>query len=254
VALIEPRKLRKRSEQERRERPIDRDLLTELWTLDGVAGRDRLFWRMAYETWARADELLGLNIADLDPGRREGQVHGKGGDVETVWWATGAARLLPRVVAGRTTGPLFLAARRPTKPMPAADVDPHTGRAPDPEGRLSCLERDIAATRQQLTDARARITTLKAEPAILALPPAGSTRNATPGAPGATPNATRRGAPLRHNRDQARACARGAACTPAARASGRTQKEDWRSTATVGNELSAPARKRRLLRCRAQRS
>lgn len=42
---------------------------------------------------------------------------------------------------------------------------------PDPEGRLSYLERDIAATRQQLTDARARITTLKAEPAILALPP-----------------------------------------------------------------------------------
>jgi integrase len=129
VALVEPRKPRKRSEQERRERPIDRDLLAELWTLDGVAGRDRLFWRMAYETWARADELLGMNIEDLDPGRREGHVHGKGGDVETVWWATGTARLLPRVSAGRTTGPLFLAARRPTKPMPAADVDPVSGRA-----------------------------------------------------------------------------------------------------------------------------
>ena len=38
-------------------------------------------------------------------------------------------RLLPRVLAGRTTGPLFLATRRPTKPIPVADVDPHTGRA-----------------------------------------------------------------------------------------------------------------------------
>src|SRR3954470_5140972 len=44
VALVEPRKLRRRTEDERRERPIGRDLLAELWTLDGVAGRDRLFW------------------------------------------------------------------------------------------------------------------------------------------------------------------------------------------------------------------
>ncbi|MGY1738374.1 tyrosine-type recombinase/integrase [Geodermatophilus sp. SYSU D00684] len=129
AALVEPRKVRKRSEDERRERPISRDLLAELWTLDGVTGRDRLFWRMAYETWARADELLGLNIEDLDTGRREARVHGKGGDVETVWWATGTARLLPRVTADRTAGPLFLASRRPTQPMPAADVDPISGRA-----------------------------------------------------------------------------------------------------------------------------
>ena len=129
AALVEARKVRKRTEDERRERPIGRELLAELWALDGVAGRDRLFWRMAYETWARAEELLGIDIEDLDTGRREARVHGKGGDVETVWWATGTARLLPRVIGDRTGGPLFLAARRPTKPMPAADVDPHTGRA-----------------------------------------------------------------------------------------------------------------------------
>jgi hypothetical protein len=34
---------------------------------------------------------------------------------------------------------------------------------PEPEVRLADLERDIVATRQQLTDARARIATLKAE-------------------------------------------------------------------------------------------
>lgn len=129
VALIEPRKVRRRTEDERRERPIDRDLLAYLWALDGVTGRDRLLWRLAYETWARADELLGLNVEELDLGRREGIVHAKGGDAETIWWSTGSARLLPRVIAGRTRGPLFLAARRPTRAMPAADVDPTTGRA-----------------------------------------------------------------------------------------------------------------------------
>lgn len=84
---------------------------------------------MAYETWTRADELLSVDITDLDLSRREGHVHAKGGNVETVWWATGTARLLPRAVAGRAVGPLFLASRRPTRSMPAADADPTTGRA-----------------------------------------------------------------------------------------------------------------------------
>lgn len=129
AALVEARKVRKRTEDERRERPVGRDLLAELWALDGVAGRDRTLWRMAYETWARADELLGLNIEDLDLANREALVDGKGGDRERIWWATGTARLLPRIIAGRSDGPLFLAARRPTRPMPAADVDPVSGRA-----------------------------------------------------------------------------------------------------------------------------
>jgi integrase len=129
VMLTEPRKIRRRTEDARRERPISRDLLPDLWALQGVGGRDRLLWRMAYETWARADELLGIDIEALDLGRREGTVHAKGGNVETIWWSTGSARLLPRLISGRTRGPLFLAARRPTRPMPVADVDPATGRA-----------------------------------------------------------------------------------------------------------------------------
>ncbi len=75
VSLVEPRKVRRRGEDDRREQPIDPALLVELWRLDGVSGRDRLLWRMAYETWARADELLRLDIGDLDLGRREGRVH-----------------------------------------------------------------------------------------------------------------------------------------------------------------------------------
>ncbi|CCG05649.1 Conjugative TrwC relaxase (fragment) [Blastococcus saxobsidens DD2] len=42
---------------------------------------------------------------------------------------------------------------------------------PDPAGRLTDLDRDIAATRQELTDARGRIAALTAEPALRAQPP-----------------------------------------------------------------------------------
>jgi hypothetical protein len=42
--------------------------------------------------------------------------------------------------------------------------------APDPAGRLAELERDVAADRQELTDVRAQITRLVAEPSLLAQP------------------------------------------------------------------------------------
>ncbi|MFL6110124.1 MAG: TrwC relaxase, partial [Catenulispora sp.] len=47
---------------------------------------------------------------------------------------------------------------------------------PDPAGRLTDLQRDIATTRQKLTDTRARITILTTEPAVLAQPPDRLTR------------------------------------------------------------------------------
>jgi integrase/recombinase XerC/integrase/recombinase XerD len=129
AAGIEGRKRRRRPEDLRRQRPIPPHALDALWSVKGVAARDRLLWRMAYETWARANELLGLDVADLDLTKREGVVIGKGGDAELVWWSTGTARLLPRVLGDRTAGPLFLASRRATRPMPAVDLDPESGRA-----------------------------------------------------------------------------------------------------------------------------
>jgi exodeoxyribonuclease V alpha subunit len=47
---------------------------------------------------------------------------------------------------------------------------------PDPAGRLAHLDRNIAATRQALTDAQGRIAALTAEPALLAQPPDRLTR------------------------------------------------------------------------------
>ena len=46
-----------------------------------------------------------------------------------LFWQTGAALLLPRLLVGRTTGPVFLADRQPTRAVPSVDLCPHTGRA-----------------------------------------------------------------------------------------------------------------------------
>ncbi|MFC7582356.1 tyrosine-type recombinase/integrase [Nonomuraea antimicrobica] len=98
--------------------------------------RERLLWRLLYETAARAEEILSLDVDDLDTESRRARVRSKGGAIEYVHWATATARLLPRLLNGRTTGPVFLADRRapvsgPRAPA-AADICPVTGR-----GRLS---------------------------------------------------------------------------------------------------------------------
>ncbi|WP_218670977.1 hypothetical protein [Microbispora sp. GKU 823] len=61
---------------------------------------------------ARAEEILSLDVEDLDPEFRRARVVSKGGAIEYVHWATATARLLPRLLSSRTTGPVFLADRR----------------------------------------------------------------------------------------------------------------------------------------------
>jgi len=70
-----------------------------------------------------------LDVADLDLANRRARVHSKGGAVEWVFWQTGSAQLLPRLLAGRTSGPVFLGDRRPTGAVAALDLDPTSGRA-----------------------------------------------------------------------------------------------------------------------------
>lgn len=93
--------------------------------------REKTLWRMLYETAARASEILALNIEALELERRRAPVRSKGGATEYVYWSTGTARLLPRLINGRTKGPLFLSARRPVPArMPRVeDLCPETGRA-----------------------------------------------------------------------------------------------------------------------------
>ena len=137
IPLSPARKLRRRKEKvtfaaERRQRPIPFDDLKALWS-DHRAHhvRDRALWVMLYETAARANEVLGLDIENLDLANKHGVTIAKGGSVETLVWASTTARLLPRIIDGRTSGPLFLTHRLPrSHVLPAAsDICPATGRA-----------------------------------------------------------------------------------------------------------------------------
>ncbi len=93
--------------------------------------RERLLWRMLYETAARAQEILLLDVGDLDLANKRAMVIGKGGNAEPIGWETGTARVLPRYLAGRKDGPLFLSslAPVPSRQPAAADAEPGTGRA-----------------------------------------------------------------------------------------------------------------------------
>lgn len=91
--------------------------------------RERALWRLLYEAAARANEILSLDIEDLDLSNKRARVRSKGGAVEWVFWQTGAALLLPRLLAGRIMGPVFLADRQPTRAVPSIDLYPVTRHA-----------------------------------------------------------------------------------------------------------------------------
>ncbi|MFF4621850.1 tyrosine-type recombinase/integrase [Nonomuraea jabiensis] len=107
-----------------------------MFTDDRHAPRERVLWRLLYETAARAEEILTLNIEDLDPEFRRARVTSKGGAIEYVHWATPTARLLPRLLAGRTSGPVFLADRRAPTSGPRVPADGDIN-ATTRRGRLS---------------------------------------------------------------------------------------------------------------------
>jgi integrase/recombinase XerC/integrase/recombinase XerD len=93
--------------------------------------RDKTLWRLLYESAARVGEALALDVEDLDLANRRARVTGKGGQVEWITWSTGTATLLPRLLKGRRSGPVFTT-RRPSRVMPAV-----LDRAPDGTTRLS---------------------------------------------------------------------------------------------------------------------
>ncbi len=105
--------------------------------------REKALWRMLYETCARTEELLQVNIEDLDQAGRCCPVKSKGAKprsrgrnathhdcvLELVYWDANTARLLPRLINGRSRGPLFLTHRRPGPGKAATDryICPDTG-------------------------------------------------------------------------------------------------------------------------------
>ncbi|KAB1990877.1 site-specific integrase [Streptomyces triticiradicis] len=102
--------------------------IAALWRLD-VSLREKTFWKMLYESAARADEVLCLNVEDLYPQDKRGKITAKGGATEWIHWQSGTAQLLPRLIAGRTRGPLFLTGRKAPAGTATLDVCEETSRA-----------------------------------------------------------------------------------------------------------------------------
>lgn len=129
---LDRRKDRRTRRQASVQRAIDYTDLEQFWARREVPLRLKTLTRMLYETGARASEILGLDIEDLDLAERSAAITGKGGHAEHVYWATGTARLLPRLLDGRTIGGVFLTDRAARQVLAKGDLDPATG-----QGRLS---------------------------------------------------------------------------------------------------------------------
>jgi integrase/recombinase XerC/integrase/recombinase XerD len=118
----------------RRGRAPDRTRALPAADIEAILGmdvpiREKTLWTMLYETAARASEVLALDVQDLDRRNRRSKVTRKGSAVDIIVWQTGTARLLPRLLDGRTRGPVFLTSRRARVALAPADIDPVTGRA-----------------------------------------------------------------------------------------------------------------------------
>jgi site-specific recombinase XerD len=126
--------LERRTEPADRTKAITRSSLEALFRRDDVALREKCLWRLLYETAARAHEVLCADIPDLDLDNKRVRVRRKGGDSDWLHFQSGSARLLPRLIGERPSGPIFLADRRPGPARTPASLDlcPVTGR-----GRLS---------------------------------------------------------------------------------------------------------------------
>lgn len=87
--------------------------------VDPARLRDQLLLELLYATGVRVSEACGLNVADVDPGRRVLRVSGKGGRERSVPYGVPAQRALdawlrdgrPRLVGARSANALLLGAR-----------------------------------------------------------------------------------------------------------------------------------------------
>jgi hypothetical protein len=91
--------------------------------------RDQTLWHLLHESAAPIERLLALDIGDLDLVHRSTRRRADPTAPPPLTWRAETAKLLPLLLAGRYTGPIFLTARRAPSRTPAADRCPVTGRA-----------------------------------------------------------------------------------------------------------------------------
>ncbi|MFI2607265.1 hypothetical protein [Kitasatospora sp. NPDC018619] len=103
--------------------PLTAEELRALFALRAPL-REQALWHLLHESGAPIETVLALDTDHLDLLRRRTRP-----GPPAVHWQSGAARLLPLLVAGRATGPLFCTDRRAPADTPARDRCPYTGRA-----------------------------------------------------------------------------------------------------------------------------
>ncbi|MEV4186619.1 site-specific integrase [Streptosporangium canum] len=84
LATNPARRLNRRKTTQHGDRAIPQARLEKLFTDDRHPLRERLLWRLLYETAARAEEISSLDVEDLDPEFRRARILSKGGAVEYV--------------------------------------------------------------------------------------------------------------------------------------------------------------------------
>ncbi|MFF9351900.1 hypothetical protein [Streptomyces sp. NPDC014734] len=110
-----------------RESATDRDRARAALALRAPL-RELTLWHLLHESGASVERVLALDIGHLDLLGR----CARAGAGAPLGWGPGTARLLPMLLAGRTSGPVFVTCRRVHTGTPVADRCPVTGR-----GRLS---------------------------------------------------------------------------------------------------------------------
>lgn len=111
---------------------MSRSKIDRLCRRRDVPLREKTLWRLLYESASRASAVLALNVENLDLPNKQAKITAKGGDTMWITWGTDTAHLLPRLIASRESGPLFLSEHRPgphrRATTDAKDVCPETGR------------------------------------------------------------------------------------------------------------------------------
>uniref|UniRef100_UPI003F497EDE tyrosine-type recombinase/integrase n=1 Tax=Actinokineospora sp. CA-119265 TaxID=3239890 RepID=UPI003F497EDE len=127
-----PADVERRRETVDHTKAVSRSRIDRLCRRRDVPLREKTLWRLLYESASRASAVLALNVEDLDLPNRQAKIVAKGGDTIWITWGTDTAHLLPRLIAGRAAGPLFLSDRLPgphrLATTAARNLCPETGR------------------------------------------------------------------------------------------------------------------------------
>lgn len=94
--------------------------------------REKALWALIHESGAPLERLLRLDVSDLDLAHRRVRRRSQPRPEDRIGWGELTAELLPLLVIGRNTGPVFRTERRAPGGVAAADRCPYTGH-----GRLS---------------------------------------------------------------------------------------------------------------------